>query len=276
MLVVLWALGWALIALGALVFLPPTAVVVIGVVMIATHNLFDPISARSLGAFGPFWSILHAPGVVYARPAFLVFVAYPLIPWIGVTAVGYGLGQLYRGDTRRRQTMLLRLGIGLTLAFIVLRWINIYGDASRWAVQATASMTFVSFLNTTKYPPSLLFLLMTLGPALLMLWLAERGVPALLRPAVVYGRVPLFYFVLHLPLIHLIAVVICYARYGTAWYMFASPSLDKYPFTTPPDWGYSLPIVYLLWILVVVSLYPACVRYSRLKQRRRDWWLSYL
>lgn len=276
MLVVLWALGWALIALAALVYLPPTVVAIIGVVMMATHNLLDPISARSLGAFGPLWSVLHAPGIVFMRPDYIVFVAYPLIPWVGVTAAGYGLGQLYRGDAAHRQRLLLRMGVALTAAFILLRLINSYGDPSPWAPQASAMMTLVSFLNTTKYPPSLLFLLMTLGPALLLLWLTERVTSPLLRPALVFGHVPLFYFVLHLPLIHLLAVVVCYARYGQAWWMFASPSLDKYPFTTPPGWGYSLPIVYVVWIAIVVSLYPACIWYARVKQRRGDWWLSYL
>ena len=276
MLVVLWALGWALIALAALVFLPPTAVAIIGVVLIALHNLCDPITARSLGAFGPVWSVLHAPGVVFARPGFLVFVAYPLIPWIGVTAAGYGLGQLYRADAASRQRLLLRVGVSATIGFVLLRWLNVYGDPAPWQPQASAAMTLVSFLNTTKYPPSLLFLLMTLGPALLLLWLMERPTPRVLRPALVFGRVPLFYFVLHLPLIHLLAVIVCYARYGGVWWMFSSPDLGHYPFTTPPEWGYSLPVVYLVWGLIVVSLYPACVWYARVKQRRSDWWLTYL
>jgi uncharacterized membrane protein len=276
MLVVLWALGWSMIALAALVFLPPTLVAIIGLVMIATHNLLDPIRAASFGALAPVWSILHAPGFVIASPAHTVFVSYPLIPWIGVTAAGYGLGQWYRQGDARRQAILLRLGLGLTAAFVLLRWPNVYGDPVRWAPQASTIVTAISFFNLTKYPPSLLFLLMTLGPALLLLWLLDQGTPRFLRPAHVLGTVPLFYFVLHFMLIHLLAVIICEVRFGDASGMFQSARLDQYPITPPPGWGFSLPIVYLLWISVVLLAYPACVWYAGLKRRRTDWWLSYL
>jgi uncharacterized membrane protein len=276
MLVVLWALGWCLIALSALVFLPPTVVAIIGVVMIVTHNLFDPITAASLGAFGPIWSLLHAPGFVNNRPGFVVFVAYPLVPWIGVTAVGYGLGQLYRGDAVTRQRVLLRLGLALMVAFVLVRFANVYGDPAPWQSQPSAIMTLVSFFNVTKYPPSLSFLLMTLGPALVFLSLMERNTPRWLRPALVFGHVPLFYFVLHFTLIHLLAVVVALVNFGDASGLFASPTLAQYPFTAPPGWGFSLPGVYVWWMVVVILMYPACVWFARLKARRDDWWLSYL
>ncbi len=276
MLVVLWALGWALIALSALVFLPPTVVASIGVVMIATHNLLDPITATSLGSLGPLWSVLHAPGILVAQPGFVVFVAYPLIPWVGVTAVGYGLGPLYREDAAWRQRVLLGLGLALMLAFVLVRFANVYGDPAPWRSQPSATMTLVSFFNTTKYPPSLSFLLMTLGPALVFLSLMERGTPRWLWPSLVFGRVPLFYFVLHLALIHLLAVIVCLVRFGNASGMFASPTLAQYPFTPPPGWGFPLSGVYLWWLVVVVLMYPVCVWFAGLKQRRDDWWLSYL
>jgi uncharacterized membrane protein len=276
MLVVLWALGWAMIVLGLLVYLPVAAIAAAGVALIAAHNLFDPIRATSLGALAPLWTILHAPGIVVATPAYTVFAAYPLVPWIGVTAVGFALGPLYtQRDDHRRRT-LLRLGLVSMVGFVVLRWVNIYGDPSRWTTQRSALYSLLSFLNTTKYPPSLLFLLMTLGPALLILWMADARTPSRLIPAVVVGKVPLFYFVLHLSLIHLLAVVVCYARYGSAHWMFESPRLDQYPITPPPGWGYSLPIVYLVWAIVVVVLYPVCRSYARVKERRGVWWLSYL
>jgi Predicted membrane protein len=214
MLVVLWALGWAMIVLAALVHLPPIAVGGIGASIIATHNLFDSVRAASLGAFAPLWTVLHAQNVVLATPRITVFVAYPLIPWIGVTAVGYGLGALYRQPAARRRSTLLRLGRATTAAFVVLRVMNAYGDPFRWRAQRSAVFTALSFLNATKYPPSLLFLLMTLGPSLLALWMLDRGTPRILRIALVYGQVPLFYFVLHLTLIHLLAVVVCELRYG--------------------------------------------------------------
>jgi len=276
MLVVLWALGWSMIVLGGLVRLPPGAVAAIGAAMIAGHNLLDPIRSASLGPFAPLWTILHAPGVVVARPGHIVFVAYPLIPWIGVTAVGFGLGTLYSRDGDRRRRILLHLGITLTIAFLVLRWVNLYGDPVRWSAQPSALFTALSVLNTTKYPPSLLFLLMTLGPAALVLWSIDARTPSLLLPSRVYGKVPLFYFVLHLTLIHVLAIAVCYARYGSAHWMFESPRLDQYPITPPPGWGYSLPVVYAWWIVVVVLLYPACRWYAGIKEQRRAWWVSYL
>lgn len=275
-LLVLWALGWSMIALAALVHLRPAVVGAIGLLMIASHNLLDPIPAAAFGAWAPLFSLLHAPGIVLATPSHTVLVAYPLIPWIGVTAAGYALGQLYRADAAWRQQFLRRLGLGLIAAFVLLRWTNAYGGPVPWAAQSSASLTAISFLNLTKYPPSLLFLMMTLGPAMILLSLAERGTPSWLRPARILGTVPLFYFVLHFTVIHLLAVIVCYLRYGTAHWMFESSRLDQYPFTPPPGWGYSLPIVYAIWIAIVLLLYPACAWYAGVKQRRRDWWLSYL
>ncbi len=276
MLIILWALGWSMIALAALVHLPLPAIAGIGVTMIATHNLFDSVGAASLGAVAPIWTVLHAPGVVVATPNHIVFVAYPLIPWIGVTAAGYGLGQVFSWPPDRRRAFLLRLGVGLAIAFIALRAVNVYGDPVPWRTQASATRTALSFLNATKYPPSLLYLLMTLGPAMVCLWLADRGTPRVLRPALLFGRVPLFYFLLHLPLIHLLAVAACVAHYGTAHWMFESPTLDQFPVTRPPDWGYALPSVYAIWNGVVVLLYPLCVWFAGVKQRRKDPWLGYL
>jgi uncharacterized membrane protein len=267
---VLWALGWAMITLSMLVYLPASVVTAFGVVMIATHNLLDSVEFSS-----PLWTILHAPGLIASRPGHSVFVAYALIPWVGVTAAGYGLGQIYRWPPERRRALLLPLGIGLAAAFIILRAINLYGDPLRWSTQKSAVFTVLSFLNTNKYPPSLLFLLMTLGPALLFLWAVDAGTPPWLRPALTVGKVPMFYYLLHIPLIHLIAVAVCYARYGQVHWMFESPSPAQFPITPPPGWGYSLPIVYLIWAAVVFTLYPLCRWFAGLKQRRNDGWLSY-
>lgn len=276
MLVVIWALGWSMIVLAALVYLPDAAVIAFGVILILTHNLLDPVQAASFGAFAPLWNILHAPGVLLATPRFMIFLAYPLIPWVGVTAVGYGLGNIYQWTPERRRTFLLSLGIALTAGFVILRRINLYGDPFRWSHQRSGAFTFLSFLNTTKYPPSLLFLLMTLGPAMLLLWAFDRGTPKWLRPVVVFGRVPLFYYALHLVLTHLVAIAICYARYGEVHWMFESPGPAKYPVTPPPGWGVGLPTTYLVWAFVVVALYPICAWFAKLKQRRSDPWLSYL
>ena len=271
LLVVIWALGWAMVALASLVWLPVPAVLAVGLAMIAGHNLLDGVRSAN-----PLWVILHAQGFVVNRPGFVVFVAYPLIPWIGVTAVGYALGQVYQWEPERRRAFLSSSGVALTAAFVILRVINRYGDPVPWASQESGALTLVSFLNLTKYPPSLLFLLMTLGPALLVLHALDRKTPSLLRPALVFGRVPLFYFVLHLTLIHLLAVILCYVQNGAVHWMFESPNLGAYPFTPPPGWGVSLPVTYLLWVLVVVMLYPVCAWFARVRQRSTGWWLSYV
>jgi uncharacterized membrane protein len=269
-LVVLWALGWAMIVLSALVYLPPWAVTAFGVVMIATHNLFDSVQSNN-----PLWTILHSLNFLVNTPQHVIFVSYVLIPWVGVTAVGYGLGQIYNWPSDRRRPFLLRLGLAMTAAYVVLRAINVYGDPLRWSTQKSAVFTVLSFLNTNKYPPSLLYLLMTLGPVMLFLCAVDAGTPRWLRPALIFGRVPLFYYLLHIPLIHLIAIAVCYARYGHIYWMFESPDLGNFPITPPPGWGYSLPVVYLVWAVVVVTLYPVCRWYSGVRQRRTDAWLSY-
>jgi uncharacterized membrane protein len=270
MLIVLWALGWAMIVLSVLVYLPPSVVGAFGVVMIATHNLLDSVDSTN-----PLWSILHSPNVIVNHPGRVVRVIYVLIPWVGVTAAGYGLGRIYSWPSARRKSLLLPLGVGVTAAFLVLRGINAYGNPFPWSAQKSAAFTALSFLNTTKYPPSLLYLLMTLGPALLFLWAVDAETPRWLRPALTIGKVPMFYYLLHIPLIHLIAVAVCYARYGQVHWMFESPDLRDFPFTAPPGWGYSLPIVYLIWVAVVLALYPLCRWFAGLKQRRNDAWLSY-
>jgi uncharacterized membrane protein len=270
MLVVLWALGWAMITLSVLVYLPAWLVTTFGVVMIASHNLLDSIESSN-----PLWTILHSPNFILNTPQHVIFAPYVLIPWVGVTAAGYGLGQVFSWPPERRKAFLLRLGLSLTAAFIVIRGINIYGDPSRWTTQKSAAFTVLSFLNTTKYPPSLLYLLMTLGPAMLLLWAVDGRTPQVLKPALTVGKVPMFYYLLHVPLIHVLAVVVCYARYGAVHWMFESNTVDQFPITKPPGWGYSLPIVYLIWACVVLALYPLCRWFAALKQRRNDAWLSY-
>ncbi|MDB4965312.1 MAG: hypothetical protein JWN44_1001 [Myxococcales bacterium] len=271
MLLVLWALGWAMMTLSLLVRLPAWVAATFGAALVLGHNLLDGVQSTN-----PLWAMLHAPGFVLDTPRHVVFAAYPLVPWIGVTALGYSLGRIYRWPADRRRTFLLRLGLSLSLAFVVIRATNVYGDPVAWTTQRTALFTALSFLDTNKYPPSLLFLLMTLGPALLCLWAVDGRTPRVLRPALVIGKVPLFYYMVHFFLIHLVAVAVCRVRYGSARWMFESPDLAHYPFSPPPGWGFSLPLVYLAWVGVVVAMYPLCRWFAALKQRRSDAWLSYL
>lgn len=275
MLLVLWALGWSMIVLAVLVHAGWRIAAGVGLVLIVGHNALDGFRFdEPLGH--PLWNVLHQPGVVLNANGHIVFAAYPLLPWIGVTAVGYALGGLYSLEPTRRRSWLWRGGLSAIAAFIVLRWLNVYGDPSRWTSQTDPALTFLSFLNTTKYPPSLLFLLMTLGPTGLLLFAVDRGTPAMTKAVVAIGRVPLFYFVAHFFLLHVLAVIVCLVRYGNAHWMFESLDLAHYPFTPPPGWGYSLPIVYAIWLSVVFTLYPACKRYGRLKATQRHRWLGYL
>jgi uncharacterized membrane protein len=271
MLIVLWALGWAMIVLALLVRLPPWVAATFGLVLVAGHNLLDNIDSSSA-----LWTILHSPGFLVSTPRHVVRLTYPLIPWIGVTAIGYSLGRVYGWTPERRRALLLRLGVAATLLFVALRATNVYGDPIPWSTQRTPLLTLLSFLGVDKYPPSLLFLSMTLGPALIFLWAVDRGTPRLLRPALVFGKVPFFYYVVHFFLIHLLAVVVCLALHGSAHWMFESPDLGSFPFARPPGWGFSLPVVYLVWGLVVLAMYPLCRWFAALKQRRSDAWLSYL
>ncbi len=275
LLVVLWALGWAMITLSLLVRWPPAVAAVFGLTLIAAHNLLDGVSPSVFGPLAPLFLVLHRPGLLHGPPHFLI-VAYPLIPWVGVTAVGYALGQVFDWDAPRRLTFLRRAGLAAITGFVVLRAINVYGDPFRWAAQRSSVFTALSFLNATKYPPSLLFLLMTLGSAVLVLSVVDATPPRWLRPAITFGRVPLFYFALHVIVIHLLALVVCWARFGSVHWVFESSQPDMYPFRQPPGWPVSLPVVYAIWIGVVVALWPACRWYAALKARRRDWWLSYL
>jgi uncharacterized membrane protein len=275
-LLVFWALGISMIVLAALVHLPFRVLAGLSAGLIALHNLTDGIRAASFGGASWVWNVLHQPGVIPTGGP-LLLVAYPLVPWIGVMAAGYCFGRVYRLPQERRARLLVRLGLGLTAAFIVLRLLNVYGDPNPWAGQRTALFTLLSFLNTTKYPPSLLFLLMTLGPSIAFLGWFDRARPGERNPLLVFGRVPLFYFVLHLPVIHAVAIGLTWLRYGVQPFLLTPPpTLGTARELFPPDYGWSLGFTYVVWIAVVVALYPVCLWFSRLKQRRREWWVRYL
>ena len=268
---VIWVIGVSMVVLAALVFLPTWVVGGFGVAMIAAHNAFDGVKPEALGSSAALWEVFHVPGVVNSIPGWSVFVAYPLIPWIGVMAAGYAFGALYDLAPERRVKTLRRLGIAGLAVFAVLRLSNLYGDPLPWTFQPQHGIhTVMSFLNCEKYPPSLLFLLMTLAPAILALsFLDGRTASGLLKPVVVYGRVPLFYYVLHLLLLHAAAGAYALGKYG-------SKALQIDPLALPADYGVSLPAVYAIWLGAVAALYPACAWYARLKARSRNPLFSYL
>ena len=278
---VLWALGWSMVALAALVWLPVAWIAAIGGVMVLLHDAADGVAAPSFGALAPLWNVIHQPGLVVATPRLVVLLAYPLVPWIGVMALGYALGEVMTWPPERRRVVVARLGAALVVAFVALRAANVYGDPGRWAPQRSTAFTVLSFINATKYPPSLLFLTMTLGPALLALaWLdrrlVARGSSRGLEIVRTYGRVPLFYFMLHALFLHLLAVAAYAVRFHTIAPAFQSPTPDRFPITQLPGWPLSLPWVYLIWGTVVALTYPLCRRFAAFKARRRDWWLGYL
>jgi uncharacterized membrane protein len=274
---VIWAIGWSMVVLAVLVFLPLPWVTTFGIVMIAGHNLFDSVNPESWGTLGWLGKILHSGGMIVPANGYRFAAGYPLVPWIGVMAAGYGFGSLLLRESVERRKWMFGLGATLTLLFIFLRAINVYGDPQPWSSQKNSLFTLFSFINCHKYPPSLLYLLMTLGPALLVLAALDRRIPRWLKPVLVFGRVPLFYYLLHLPLIHGLAVLASYWAYGRADWWFANPPMGPdAPILRPADYGYGLPVVYLVWIGVVLVLYPVCRWFAGVKQRRRDPWLSYL
>jgi uncharacterized membrane protein len=276
---VIWAIGWSMVVLAGLVFLPVRAVAAVGLALIFLHNLLDGLSADSFGSFRWLWVLLHEQNVLTLRPGFFVFVAYPLVPWVGVMAVGYAFGSLLTLERERRRRVLLSIGGAAVLLFVVLRALNVYGDPTPWASQGRGAwFTFLSFINTQKYPPSLLFLLMTLGPSIIAVALFDRegGAGRLARPFVVFGRVPLFYYLLHVPLMHLVAVIFSYVKYGRAEWLFLNWPPPGAPTLEPQGYGYDLWVVYLIWLGVVAALYPLCRWFAAVKRRRQDAWLSYL
>jgi uncharacterized membrane protein len=275
-LLVIWMLGLCMIALAALVYLPTCVLAASSIVIIAGHNLLDPIKPDAFGRWAWLWNIFHQQAVFrFGSNNFLV--AYPLIPWIAVMTLGYCFGTVLLWDSARRQRFLVRLGLGLSVAFILLRAVNRYGDPQRWSVQHSGLFTLLSFLNCTKYPPSLLFLLMTLGPALLVMAWLENVRLSSTNPLIVFGRVPFFFYVVHLAVAHALAIVINFFRYGRASFLLlAPPSMGGPREIFPPGYGFNLWVVYAVWIAAIVMLYPVCRWFAHLKQRRRDWWLSYL
>lgn len=278
LLLVLWALGACMIGLALLVWIPIRALTILSVAVIVLHNSLDRVDAARFGAAAGIWNLLHQPGAFRLAHATII-VGYPLVPWIAVMALGFCFGQLYLMDRAVRQRLLVVIGAVATLSFVVIRAFNVYGDPVPWATQTSAVYTALSFLNTTKYPPSLDFLLMTLGPALLGLaWLDRLGLDAS-NPLVIFGRVPLFYFVLHFYLAHAVAVVLALLRYGGAAPTFAFhplPSMGGPRELFPAQFGYDLWVAYVVWAVVVLALYPVCRWFGGIKATRHDWWLRYL
>ena len=275
---VIWAIGWSMVALAALVFLPWRAILVLSIVMIAGHNALDGLRSAQFGPAGWIWKILHEGfAVIELGGGRVAYVIYPLVPWIGVMSAGYCFGRIYDTDPVTRRRGLLWLGVALSVAFVLIRYLNVYGDPRPWSVQVDSLSTVMSFLRASKYPPSMLYLLMTLGPSLIALSLLDRLSLPQWHPLVVFGRVPLFYYVVHWYVLHLTAIAFAWIRYGRVDFMFAlPPALSFVPPVYPSGYGYDLWVVYVVWIAIVAGLYPLCRWFAGVKARRQSIWLSYL
>lgn len=275
---VIWAIGASMVVLAGLVFsFPPRAIGVFGLVLVFGHNAFDGPHAAWLGVFASTWKVLHSVSIFQPFPHKVVASVYPIIPWVGVMAVGFGFGDLALREAGRRRRISIGAGLTAVALFVVLRAANVYGDPRPWAVQADWPLSVMSFVNCNKYPPSLLYLLMTLGPALCFLALADRLPLAVGNALTVFGRVPLFYYLLHLPLLHGAAVGLAYLRFGRAgWLLQDSMARRDAAHALPVGFGYELWVVYLVWVLAVAALYPLCRWYGGVKRRRRYAVLSYL
>lgn len=269
---VIWVIGISMIVMSLLIWLPAPVILAFALIVIAGHNLLTPINGRDLGDWSaPIWTVLHDGGFIPWQVQRII-VTYPLLPWPAVMALGYCLGSLFVRPPEERHNGLVVLGCGAILLFVVLRWSALYGDPRHWLPQDEAWKTVFSFFNATKYPASLIFLLMTIGPSLLLLVFFDRLKGPVAEVFLTYGRVPLFAYVMHILIGHSLMMAIGMAI-GDPAHRFVNFLIDD----DMIGWGFGLPTTYALWLVTLVLLYPLCRWFSRLKERRRNWWwLSYL
>ncbi len=272
---ILWAIGVAMMGLAPLVFLPSRWVGAIGFAIVALHNL----AGASIGAAAGdswVWALLYERGrELTVAPGVVLAINFPALPLFGVMAMGYAFGEILRWPDADRRRACLAVGAGFLLTFLVLRSFGVYGDPLRWAPQRDSVTSIMSFLSLTKHPLSLLMTLATLGPALLWLGVVRADRP-IWRPLVLIGRVPMAFYLVHVPLIHAFAAAYSLAVHGSAEWLLTSPFEGRVTERVPADWGFGLPGVYAWWVLVMGILYPLCLWFSRLKARSRSAWLSYL
>jgi uncharacterized membrane protein len=275
---VIWAIGVSMMTLSALIFLDLRIIFVIGLILVCAHNFLDTIHINGNNGPALLWAMLHESSRFYFYH-YTIYIHYPLIPWIGLMALGYCLGRLYDPyyfEERKRRALLLISGSICIAAFLLLRWFNFYGDPSPWSIQKNAIFTLLSILNVTKYPPSLFYVLITIGPALIFLALSEKPLTKFTRIITVYGRVPFFYYVIHLYLIHLFAMAAAFFSGHKAGDMILSDSVSRTP--ELKNYGFNLPITYLVWIGLIILLYPLCKWYDQYKRTHLSskGWLSYV
>jgi uncharacterized membrane protein len=275
---VIWMLGWCMVLMAALIWLPMPAIAAFGLIMIAGHNLLDliPRAPGPPGSSSWLAQFLYLGGAVrLGHDGPMIAVLYSLVPWIGVMAAGYAFGTIMIRERAARDRLCLLIGCGAIALFVALRALDVYGDPRSWRSGPAAFPVLLRFLGTSKYPASLLFLLMTLGPMIALVPLAERARGPVAAVLTVFGRVPLFFYILHIPLIHLAALLVSWLREGSVnpWLFTNHPMANPLP---PDGYTWSLPLLYLVFAAVVATLYVPCRWFARVKARRRDGWLSYL
>jgi uncharacterized membrane protein len=274
---VIWAIGFSMVILGLLVRAPLTVIGVIGAIIFFGHDMLDYMQLPQTGMANALLKLFFtARGTILPLgSSHLIFDLYAVLPWTGVMLVGYVFGSLYKPSfgAERRKKVLLISGACLLILFIALRLPNSYGDPAPWSTQRNWAHTLLSFLNVSKYPPSLLYLCITLGAALIVLALTENLQTRLTKIFTVYGNVPFFYYVLHFYLIHIITVILFFA----SGYTTSQISDPNSPFLfRPSSFGFNLGVVYLLWLFVIIVLYFPCKWFSQYKKTHNQWWLSYL
>jgi len=277
LLAVIWTLGVCMICLAGLIFLPRKVILCIGIILVAAHNLLDNTHFPENNFTGFIWGFLHDQKM-FPLGHYNILMAYPILPWIGVMALGYCLGEIFANgyNSFKRKQILLILGSVSLLLFIILRSINVYGNITTWTTQSSSIFSFLSFIKISKYPPSLDYLLLTEGIAFIFLSLTENISNGITKFISIYGRVPMFYYLLHIYLIHLIAVMAAVLT-GRPWTDMTSFNTWISYMPNLRGYGFSLGVVYLIWISVVVLIYPLCKWYDGYKSSHRDkWWLSYL
>jgi uncharacterized membrane protein len=270
---VIWAIGISMVILSAVIWLPFPLILTLGLIIVLGHNSLD-FYESTRKTFSIPYSLLHVQSIQpLGNKVLLIF--YPFLPWAGLMMLGYCFGKYYLADIMNRNRRTILLGTGLILFFVALRWTNIYGDPFDWKTQPTALYTFFSFINTQKYPPSLLYLCVTIGPSLIILGLVGDVRSKFAEIITVYGRVPLFYYVIHFYLLHLLSAIM----YLTRGHSFDDGlrGVDGVPFKFyQPGEGFGLAVVYIVWLIVVVLLYPLCRWFADYKRQQPKWWLSYL
>ncbi len=274
---VIWVIGSSMMILGVLLFTNIQVIFAIGLLLVAGHNLLDTVQLPEHTFIRSLVSVLLTTSdvVIPISANRMILDLYAVLPWTGIMLLGYAFGTVYKygPPDAGTQKKIFWLGAGVTALFLILRWVNHYGEPAPWRVQKDGVYTLLSFLNTTKYPPSLLYTCMTLGPSLMLLSGLERWKNAVTGIFSLYGRVPFFYYVLHFYLIHTLCVILFYASgYGSA--DIVNP--DGLFYFRPTNFGLSLPLVYLTWLFVIAILYLPCRWFDQYRSTHRQWWLSYL